>query len=71
MSANDTYNGEASLANFVAGGGDLFINPQTLRTRLLPGFNGLINNTQFKRAPFPNKIIESPLDSMLNYQFLI
>ena len=67
-SANDTYNrAEASLVNFVMGGGDLFINPIDFEDTTFTWFpmDSLITLNPSGRL-FPNKIIESPVDSMLN-----
>ena len=67
-SANDTYNrAEASLVNFVMGGGDLFINPIDFEDTTFTWFpmDSLTTLNPSGRL-FPNKVIESPVDSMLN-----
>ena len=67
-SANDTYNrAEASLVNFIMGGGNLFINPIDFEDTTFTWFpiDSLITLNPSGRL-FPNKIIESPVDSMLN-----
>ena len=67
-SANDTYNrAEASLVNFIMGGGNLFINPIDFEDTTFTWFplDSLITLNPSGRL-FPNKIIESPIDSTLD-----
>ena len=67
-SANDTYNrAEASLVNFIMGGGNLFINPIDFEDTTFTWFplDSLVTLNPNGRL-FPEKIIESPIDSTLN-----
>ena len=67
-SANDTYNrAEASLVNFIMGGGNLFINPidfedTTFTWYPLDSLTTLNPNGRL----YTDKVIESPIDTTLN-----
>ena len=67
-SANDTYNrAEASLVNFIMGGGNLFINPIDFEDTTFTWFplDSLLTLNPSGRL-FTGKVIESPIDSSLN-----
>ena len=66
--ANDTYNqAEASIVNFIMGGGNLFINPIDFEDTTFTWFplDSLVTLNPSGRL-LPNKVIESPIDSTLN-----
>ena len=67
-SANDTYNrAEASLVNFIMGGGNLFINPIDFEDTTFTWFplDSLVTINPNGRL-LPNKVLVSPIDSLLN-----
>ncbi len=67
-SANDTYNGaEASIINFLMGGGNLFINPIDFSDTTFTWFplDSLVTLNPSGRL-FTDRVIESPIDSTLN-----
>ena len=67
-SANDTYNrAEASLVNFIMGGGNLFINPIDFEDTTFTWFpmDSLMTINPNGRL-LPNKLLISPIDSSLN-----
>ena len=67
-SANDTYNrAEASLVNFIMGGGNLFINPIDFEDTTFTWFplDSLVTLNPSGRL-FTGRVIESPIDSSLN-----
>jgi hypothetical protein len=67
-SANDTYNAaEASLINFIMGGGNLFINPIDFEDTTFTWFplDSLITLNPNGRL-YTGRVIESPIDTSLN-----
>ena len=67
-SANDTYNrAEASLVNFIMGGGNLFINPIDFEDTTFTWFplDSLVTLNPNGRL-YTGKMIESPIDSTLD-----
>ena len=67
-SANDTYNSaEASLVNFVMGGGNLFINPIDFEDTTFTWFpmDSLVTLNPSGRL-FPGRVLECPLDTTLH-----
>ena len=67
-SANDTYNrAEASLVNFIMGGGNLFINPIDFEDTTFTWFplDSLLTINPNGRL-LPDKLLVSPIDSSLN-----
>ena len=67
-SASDTYNGaEASIINFLMGGGNLFINPIDFADTTFTWFplDSLVTLNPTGRL-FTDRVIESPIDTTLN-----
>ena len=67
-SANDTYNrAEASLVNFIMGGGNLFINPIDFEDTTFTWFplDSLVTLNPNGRL-YTGRVIESPIDTSLN-----